>query len=121
MSNEIWRYLVAGFLVVHGLGHAGGYWMFVKSWLSPTLVDSPLKWLFILVWFAAMIGFLVAGIGLLQQRILWRTVAVAAAVISLLVSALYIQGAPFNAAAADVIILLALLAFNWPSADVVGA
>jgi hypothetical protein len=121
MSNDIVRYLVAGFLVVHGIGHAGGYWMFVKSWLSPTLVDSPLKWLFILVWLAALIGFVVAGIGLLQQQSWWRAAAVAASLVSLLVSALFIQGAPFNAAAADVIILLAILALRWPSVDVVGA
>ncbi len=121
MSNELVRYLLAGFLVVHGLGHAGGYWMFVKSWLSPALVDSPFKWLFILVWLAAMIGFLIAGIGLLQQQAWWRTAAVAAALVSLLVSALFIQGAPFNAAAADVIMLVAMLALRWPSADVVGS
>ncbi len=121
MSNEILRYLVGGFLIVHGLGHAGGYWLFVKSWLSPALLDSPIKWLFIVVWIAAMIGFIVAGIGLFQQQTWWRVLAVVAALVSLLPAALYIQGAPFNAAAADVIILLALLALNWPSADVVGA
>ena len=121
MSNDIVRYLVGGFLIVHGLGHAGGYWMFVKSWLSPALVDSPLKWLFVVVWLAAMVSFLVGGIALLQQQTWWRCAAVGGAIISVLVSALYIQGAPLNAAAADVIILLAILALNWPSADVVGA
>ncbi len=121
MSNEIVRYVVGGFLIVHGLGHSGGYWMFVKSWISPAFVDSPLKWLFIVVWLAALIGFMAAGIGLVQQQSWWRTLAVASASVSLLVSALFIQGAPFNAAAADVIILFAILALNWPSADVVGA
>ncbi len=121
MSNEMVRYVVAGFLVVHGLGHAGGYWMFVKSWLSPALVDSPFKWLFIVVWIAALIGFMLAGIGLLQQQTWWRTAAMTAALVSLLVSALFIQGAPFNAAVADVVILLAILLLKWPSADVVGA
>ncbi len=121
MSNELVRYLLAGFLVVHGIGHAGGYWMFIQSWLSPALVASPTKWLFIVVWLAAMVGFIAAGIGLLQLQSAWRTVAVAAALVSLLVSALFIQGAPFNAAVADLIILIALLAAKWPSADIVGS
>jgi hypothetical protein len=30
MSNEMMRYLIGGFLIVHGIGHSGGYWMFVK-------------------------------------------------------------------------------------------
>jgi hypothetical protein len=121
MPNEILRYLVAGVLVVHGLGHGGGAFMFVKSWLSPSLVDSPLKALFVLVWLAAMAGFVAAGIGVLQQQTWWRSAAVAAALVSLVVSALFIQGTPLNAAAADVAILLALLALKWPSAGVVGA
>ncbi len=121
MSNEVIRLLVAGFLVVHGIGHSGGYWFFGKSWVSPTLTDSPVKWLFVLVWLAAMIGFVIAGIGMFQQRTWWRTAAVVTSLVSLLVSVLFIQGPSFNAAVADVVILVALLAFNWPSADVVGS
>ncbi len=121
MSNELIRFLVAGFLVVHGIGHAGGYWFFTRSWLSPALADSPLKWLFILVWLAAMIGFVIAGVGMFQHQIWWRTAAVVTSLVSLLVSVLFIQGPSFNAAAADVVILVALLALNWPSVDVVGS
>jgi hypothetical protein len=121
MSNEMWRYLIAGLLIVHGLGHSGGPWMFVKSWLSPALTGSPLKWLFIAVWLVAGIGFAGAGIGVLQQQAWWRTLAVVVAVISLLVSALFIQGAPFNAAVFDVIVLAALLWLHWPPANVIGA
>ncbi len=121
MSNEMLRYLIAGFLVVHGIGHIGGYWMFVKSWLSPALTDSPLKWLFIVVWLIAMFGYFAAGIGLLQINGWWRTWAIAASVVSLVVSVLYIQGAPFNAAVADVVILAALLLLRWPSAELVGS
>jgi len=56
-----------------------------------------------------MIGYFVAGIGVFQIQSWWRTTAVAASVVSLIVSVLYIQGAPFNAAVADVVILGALL------------
>jgi hypothetical protein len=121
MSNEILRYLIAGVLVVHGIGHIGGYWMFVKSWLSPSLVDTPLKWLFIAVWLVAMVGYFAAGIGLLQMQGWWRTLAVTASAVSLVVSVLYIQGAPLNAAVADVVILAALLLLHWPSAELVGS
>ncbi len=121
MSNEMIRFLVAGFLVVHGIGHIGGYWFFARSWLSPALADGPFKWMFILVWLAAMIGFVIAGVVMFQQQSWWRTAAVVTSLVSLLVSVLFIQGPSCNAAVADVVILVALLAFNWPSANVVGS
>jgi len=121
MSNEMWRYLIGGFLIVHGIGHSGGYWMFVKSWPSPALTDSPLKWLFVVVWLVAMIGYFAAGIGLLQMQGWWRTSAIAASIIPLVVAVLYIQGAPLNAAVADVVILVALLLLGWPSVEIVGS
>ena len=121
MSNEMVRYLVGGFLIVHGIGHSGGYWMFVKSWLSPVLTDTPLKWLFAAIWLVALVGYCVAGIGLFQMQSWWRTLAIAASVVSLVVSVLYIQGVPLNAAVADVVILVALLWFNFPSVEMVGA
>jgi len=121
MSNPLWQYLIAGFLIVHGIGHIGGPWFFVKSWLSPELAQGVWKWLFTAVWFVAMIGFIAAGIGVLQHQAWWRTAAIAASVVSLVVSVLYIQGPPFNAAAADMVILIALLVAHWPSAELVGS
>jgi hypothetical protein len=121
MSVEMLRYVIAGFLVILGIGHIGGYWMFVKSWLSPALTENPLKWLFIAVWLVAMFGYFAAGIGLLQMQGWWRTWAIAASVVSLVVSVLYIQGAAFNAAVADGIILVGLLFLGWPSAELVGS
>jgi len=82
---------------------------------------KPLKWLFIAVWLAAMVGYFAAGIGLLQMQGWWRTWAIAASVVSLVVSVLYIQGAAFNAAVADGIILVGLLLLRWPSAELVGS
>ena len=121
MSNVMWRYIIAAFLILHGIGHSGGYWFFRKSWLSPSLTEGTLKWVFVVVWLVAMIGNIAAGVGLLQMHSWWRTWAVAASVISLIVSALYIQSPAFNAAAADVIILVALLVLHWPPADLVGS
>ena len=121
MSNEMARYLIGGFLILHGIGHSGGYWMFVKSWLSPALTNYPLKWFFVALWLIAMIGYLAAGIGVLQMHSWWRVVAAVASIISLIVSVLYIQGAPFNAAAADVIILAALLWMDLPTKEIIGS
>ncbi len=121
MSNTLWLYLVAGFLILHGIGHVGGPWFFAKSWLSPELALGAWKWLFIAVWFVAMIGFIVAGIGVLQHQAWWRTAAIAASVVSLIVSVMYIQGPSFNAAAADVVNLIALLVAHWPSVELIGS
>ena len=68
-----------------------------------------------------MVGYFAAGIGLLQMQGWWRTWAIAASVVSLVVSVLYIQGAAFNAAVADGIILVGLLLLRWPSAELVGS
>ncbi|MGE5262082.1 MAG: hypothetical protein ACM3S0_01765 [Acidobacteriota bacterium] len=121
MSNDLWRYVIAGFLIMHGIGHSGGYWMFVRSWLSPELVSGPMKWVSVVVWLVVMVVFITAGIAILQQQGWWRTAALAAALVSLAISALYIQGTPFNAAAADLLILLALVFLRWPTPDLVGS
>ncbi len=121
MSNDMWRYVIAGFLVVHGIGHVGGPWFFLRSWLSPQLVEGPLKWVSVVIWLAAMIAFIAAGVLMLQHQAAWRTIALAASVVSLVVSVLFIQGTAFNAAGADVVILAALLVFQWPTAEMVGS
>lgn len=121
MSNEMWRYVVAAFLFLHGIGHSGGQWMFVRSWLSPELPNTPWKWIFVAIWLVVMIGFVAAGVFVLQQNSSWRTLAIAASVVSLVVAALYIQGAPLNAAIADLVILAGLVWVNWPSAELVGS
>ena len=121
MSSEMMRYLIGGFLIVHGIGHSGGYWMFVKSWLSPALTNYPLKWFFVALWLIPMIGYLAAGIGVFQMQSWWRMVAAVASIISLIVSVLYIEGAPFTAAAADVIILAALLWMDLPTKAMIGS
>ncbi len=121
MNNDLWRYLIAGFLVIHGIGHAGGPWMFLRSWLSPQLVENPLKWIFVAIWMAAMIGFVAAGVLMLQHQASWRTMALAASIVSLAVSILFIQGPPFNAAGADVVIIAALLVLQWPTAEMIGS
>lgn len=121
MSNDLMRYLLAGFLVVHGIGHVGGPWFFMRSWLSPQFAASPLKWVFVVIWLTAMVAFIAAGIMVLQHQAAWRTIALAASVVSLAISVLFIQSPAFNAAAADVIILAALVLFQWPTVEIAGS
>jgi hypothetical protein len=89
--------LIAGVLVLHGLGHVMGFlaaWTSIpmgfvegKSWLfsSGVPIDSVTGKIFGLFWLVAMVGFVGAGIGILTGEDGWRALALAAAVISLLV------------------------------------
>ncbi len=121
MSNETIRYLVLGFLVLHGIGHTGGYWFFAKSWLSPELAQTPARWVFVALWLLAFLVYLAAAFLLYQHQGSWRILAIGASILSLVVSVLFIPSPSLNAAVADVAILVALLALGWPSADIVGA
>ena len=58
---------------------------------------------------------------MLQHQAWWRTAAIVMSVVSLAVSVLYIQGPPFNAAVADVVILIALLVAHWLPAELIGS
>jgi len=125
LSNDTWRYLISGVILLHGLGHVGGPWFFGRSWLAPSLGEGAVRWVFIGLWLVAMLGFLAAGIGILLQGTWWRTLAIAAAAISLPVTVLFLGGvaAPNKLACVvvDVTILVALLWVHWPSAEVIGA
>ncbi len=121
MSNEVIRYLVIGFLVLHGIGHTGGYWFFGKSWLSPELAQTPARWIFVGLWLVAFVVYLAAALLLYQHQASWRTLAIGASVLSLVVSLLFVPSPTLNAAVADIVILVALLVLNWPPVDVAGA
>jgi hypothetical protein len=125
MSGEMWRYIIAVVLIAHGIGHVGGPWFFGRSWLSPALAGGMVRWLFIVLWLAAMLGFVGAGIGVLAQREWWRTLAIAASVLSIPVAALFLGSAAtqplINASVMDVVVLLRLLWARWPSAELIGS
>jgi hypothetical protein len=128
MTNAIWRYFIAAILIAHGLGHAGGPWFFRRSWLVPRLASGPARWLFIIQWMVAGIGFVAAAFGLLGigiPSILWRALAIAASLLSGVVAILFVNreaGRPlFNAMAMDTVILVSLLVFDWPPASLVGS
>ena len=125
LTPDTWGYLIGGVLLVHGLGHSGGYWFFDRSWLLPAAGDGVLRWACIALWLVAMAGFAGAGAGVLAHKEWWRTLAVTMAVISLPVAVLFLGGtAASNKAACvvvDVAVLVGLLLAHWPSAEVVGS
>jgi hypothetical protein len=128
MTGMGWRYLVAGLLVLHGLGHVGGPWFMRRSWLLPRLLNGPARWAFVFQWLVAGLGFVLAALGLLKigiAPILWRALAIAASLLSGVVAILYVNrqdGRPlFNAMAMDIVVLVSLLILDWPPASLVGS
>jgi hypothetical protein len=132
MSDQTTRLVVAGILLVHGLGHAGalgalawiglrggdtGAWLPAHSWLlpsmpSPTVVAS-IFWVLSLVGFVAAAGALWFGLG-----DGWRTVAFVSALVSAVGIVLFFGTWPmFNTVAAlgvDIGVVVALLVLRWP-------
>ena len=128
MSSTMWRALIAVVLIAHGLGHAGGPWFFRRSWLLPAVTTGPTRWMFVVQWMAAGAGFVIAAIAVLGAGIdpvLWRGVAILAALLSGVVATLYVNWGPgrplINAMIVDTFVLIALYAFDWPPASLVGA
>ena len=135
MSGGTWRTILALAVAAHGVGHVLllvpclgiAHWgQSAHSWLlSGALGDSLTRLIGSLLWLAVVGGFAAAGVGMLGQRDWWRTLAVAASVVSLLALGLFATGIDsqplLSAVLMDVAILVALLWAHWPSADLIGA
>ncbi len=84
-----------------------------------------MRWIFIALWLVAMVLFVAAGIGILQQQVWWRTAAVIAAVISLPVTILFLGNpAASNKLACivvDIAVLVGVLWVHWPSPELIGS
>ena len=143
MSGTVLRAIIAAIFAFHGVGHAMGIipalgvvsigrpgqgWL--KDWsshswlLTDLLGDAPSRILCILLYGAALIGFLGAALALLGWGIphgWWRTLAAVSAAISLVAVVLYWNALIFffphkvGALAVNVATLVCLLALNWPS------
>jgi len=136
MSDQTTRLVVAGVLLVHGLGHAGalgalvwiglragdtGAWLPARSWLIPSMpsptVVAAIFWVLALVGFVAAAGALWFGIG-----DWWRSVAVVSALVSSVGIVLFFGTWPtFNTVAAlgvDAAVIIALLVLRWPAQTV---
>ncbi|MBW7882809.1 MAG: hypothetical protein H3C34_09250 [Caldilineaceae bacterium] len=136
----MWRLIIALVLVMHGAGHVMGIFPVFGLWtvegqssrswlLSGILGDTAASWLSVLLWVAALIGFIGAGLGIMGWLVpyaWWRSWAITAAVLSLLGlvlywNAFYSLGSKLSALVVDIAVLVALAGLNWPSDDFLGA
>ncbi len=125
------RTVVAIFLMLHGLVHiilalapdpdadeAHFAAFFSRSWLTtnlslPTSTANPIALILAIV---AAIGFIAAGLGLLDILVpfaWWRTLAIISAVVSLLLLLAFWHRYLIIGVAIDILILAALIFTNW--------
>ena len=129
----MWRLVIAIVFIMHGVGHVMGvfsvFGLFTgqglssRSWLlTGILGDSAASWFSLLLWTAALLGFVGAGFGLLGWLVpepWWQPLAIGAAVISLLGLLLYWHAFftlmnKMGAIGVDLAVLVALLWLHWP-------
>jgi len=135
MSPEIIRWIVGLAVLGHGLGHV----LFMpvlsgamnvdatgRSWLlSGVLGDDLTRLIASVVAGGLLAAFVIVAGGIVAQTTWWRPLAVAASIGSIvLVTAMWgglLGGPALSAIAFDAIVLVALLALDWPSRDTIGA
>jgi hypothetical protein len=126
MSTIVIRIVIGALLMIHGFAH----WQITSGWGKVTADSAALRAIGMesgalaslgtALWVVALISFNVAGIGVFAGQGWWRTLAIGAAVVSLLVMALFWQPNYIIGVAVDVGILVALLWAHWPTPALVG-
>jgi hypothetical protein len=137
VSPQTTKVIIAGVLLLHGLGHVGalaaiavnwsdrgtttGAWLPARSWLIPSLAPQTAKIVASTFWVLATIGFVAAALsflGIVVPGAMWRQVALASSVVSLLGITLSFGTWPaFNTIAAlgvNVAILVTQVWLHWP-------
>ena len=141
MSTPTIRLLIAGALLLHGLGHGGalgalayvgrgrdgGAWRAARTWLLPTLPQRAATVVASTFWVLSLIGCVAAAMsfwGILIPAEAWRTLALISACISGLGIVLFFGTWPmFNTLAAlamNVGVLVTQLWTHWPPTDMFG-
>jgi hypothetical protein len=106
MSSPLWSILFGVFLIVHGVGHAAGFYLGNRAFAA--------------LWVPALAGFIAAGLAFFGAALpheWWRPLAVASASLSMFVIIAFWPPAPgpkLNALLANVGILFAVLWLHWP-------
>jgi hypothetical protein len=141
MSAQTIKVLVAGALLLHGLGHAGalgalvahsrryftGFWLPARSWLFPSLAAPAARTVASTFWVLSTIGFVAASMsfwGILVPGEAWRHLALASSIVSMLGIALFFGTWPaFNTVAAlamNLAVLVTQLWLHWPPQSMLG-
>jgi hypothetical protein len=137
MTDQTIKFVIAGVLFVHGLGHIGPLavymwirfrpgsnttgWLAARSWLFPSLPGATATAMASLFWVLSLVGFVAAGLGfcaILVPAEAWRQLAVASVIVSLLGIAFFLGTSPvFNTLAAlgvNFAVLVTQLLLQWP-------
>jgi hypothetical protein len=115
------RIIIGFLLIIHGFAH----WQITTVWGSREPAQS---WLLgesgtlgTVLWAVALTGFILAGIAIFIGLGLWRTLAVAAALVSLLTMVLFWDFRMAIGAIVDLGINVALLWLRWPTHELIGS
>jgi hypothetical protein len=140
MSPTTLRIIIGLVLIVHGIGHAMAFFPALnifsneswhhRSWLlTPLIGDTASRVISMILFGAALLGFIGAGLGLfvwLVPHEWWRSLAVVSAVISLVALALFWNSFAslfpnkIGAIVVNIAVLWGLLLANWPSEADIG-
>jgi hypothetical protein len=143
MPDSVVRLVIAGALLLHGLGHGGalaalawigarpgtdtGPWHAARSWLATGLSAGTATAVASSFWIASLIGFVAAALafwGIALPAEAWRPLAVASALVSLVGIVVFFGTWPmFNTLAAlamNVAVLVALVGMRWPPETLFG-
>jgi hypothetical protein len=140
MSGPTLRIIMAVVLFLHGIGHFMGMMpalrlVKVEGWNSYSPVFTPLlgetasRIISVVLFLAALVGFVAAALALMSWLVphdLWRSLAIASAVISMLAIALYWNAFvaffpnKVGALTVDVAVLVCLVVLSWPSEAAIG-
>ena len=135
MSGSTLRLIIAGILLVHGIGHIMGVlpvlgvgrnvetWSLRTGLMSRLVGETAGQWIGVILFLLAFVGFIGAGLALLNFLVpysAWRTLAVGSSIISLIAIALYWNAFVTllnkgGAIIVDVATLVGILIMQWPS------
>ena len=134
MSGDTLRAILAVVVASHGVGHTlflvpclgiARWGQTSHSWLLTNLVGDPAtRAIGSVLWLAATVGFVAAGIGLFGQQPWWRTAVLVSAAVSLVTMGLFAGGlirSALNAVGMDVLMLVALLLVHLPPVTITSA
>jgi hypothetical protein len=139
MSEQVIRLIIAGVLLLHGLGHGivlgahiwiasgrtgleWGDWQPLRSWLFPSLAPPAATAVASIFLVVALIGFIAAAMsfwGILVPGDIWRQLAIVSAIVSIIGIVPFLgRWAPtantLAALGVNIAVLVALLWLNWP-------
>lgn len=136
MSSGLIKIVAAVVLIAHGIGHVLGLWAAIgksmtetqssRSWLlSPVLGGTIPQIIMFILFLAALIGFIGAGLGIFDWLVpadRWLDWAVWASFLSIAALVLFPRGFPtlfpnvIGALLVDVVVLVFMWRQHWPSA-----